>query len=321
LVTADENAPEPSTPGALLWSSVRRLLVETGPADGATFLHHDHLRSITLATAEGEVVGRRSFYPMGQVRDTVGYVDTYGYTGQEHDATGLIHFDWRYYDPQIGRWLSIDPAFATAQTDALGKLGESTTAYAYVANNFANLIDPTGLETGKTKAKTPSGTGKSTSKPSSTKVVKKRPAVKASLKSGVELSTGSVSATHTSGNVTATAKLKGPALTVGTDGSVSGTTGSVSGSVSYSVPNKSNGTTSVSIDATVTADPKMRVSPVSVSGDSSLSRSDSSYGTMTVSGKLTVGVPGNGTEASAKVSRSCRNGCTTALTGFFDMFR
>ncbi|MEL6180044.1 MAG: hypothetical protein AAFS10_13880, partial [Myxococcota bacterium] len=55
--------------GGLLWSSVRRLLVEQGPADKTTYLHHDHLRSITLATAlqNGSTVveGERSFYPLG----------------------------------------------------------------------------------------------------------------------------------------------------------------------------------------------------------------------------------------------------------------
>ncbi|MEL6178368.1 MAG: toxin TcdB middle/N-terminal domain-containing protein, partial [Myxococcota bacterium] len=97
--------------GPLLWSSVRRLFLdETGSS--TTFLHSDHLRSITLATqANGDqtqVVGQRNFYPLGMVREEVGYVDEYGFTGQEIDhSTGLVHFDWRYYDPRMGRWLSI----------------------------------------------------------------------------------------------------------------------------------------------------------------------------------------------------------------------
>ena len=133
-----------------LWSSVRRLLVETGPADGATFLHVDHLRSVTLATAsDGDgltIEGERAFYPLGAEREAVGYVDEYGFTGQEIDrATGLLHFDWRYYDPRVGRWLSVDPAFGTTTADNLMKFGEATTAYNYVAGNFINAHDPTGL--------------------------------------------------------------------------------------------------------------------------------------------------------------------------------
>ena len=139
--------------GPSLWSSVRRLLMETGPDDGVTFLHNDHLGSITLATGEvdGEhaVFGHRNFNPLGTERDdSWGYVDEYGFTGQEIDrSTGLIHFDHRYYDPVLGRWLSIDPAFATSTVANVSEFGEGTTAYNYVAGNFMNSIDPTGLTT------------------------------------------------------------------------------------------------------------------------------------------------------------------------------
>ncbi|MEO1270764.1 MAG: RHS repeat-associated core domain-containing protein, partial [Myxococcota bacterium] len=143
LVALDNNAPVPSEPGALLWSSVRRLLMETGPQ--TTFLHSNHLGSITLAT-DSDVVGQRGFTPAGQERGGVGYVDEYGFTGQEVDrSTGLVHFDWRIYDPSIGRWLSIDPLFEVATPAKLSRWGEATTAYAYVANNVVNRVDPTGL--------------------------------------------------------------------------------------------------------------------------------------------------------------------------------
>ena len=136
--------------GPMLWSAARRLLIETGPDDGATFLHHDVLGSITLATGtragELTVLGQRSFNPTGSERERWGYVDTYGFTGQEQDrSTGLIRFLWRYLDPVTGRWLSIDPAFSTTTAANISKLGESTTAYAYVGGNFANVYDPTGL--------------------------------------------------------------------------------------------------------------------------------------------------------------------------------
>ena len=142
---------EAGSSGPWLWSSVRRLMIETGPADGTTWLHHDHLGSLTLATAEVDgqtaVVGERSFLPLGQERALTGYVDEYGFTGQELDrSTGLLHFDWRYYDPNIGRWLSIDPLFATTSSANITNLGNSTTAYAYVGGNYTNLYDPTGLK-------------------------------------------------------------------------------------------------------------------------------------------------------------------------------
>ena len=45
-----------------------------------------------------------------------------------------------YLDPYLGRWLSIDPLFATSNAQNLGSFGESTTAYAYVAGNLGGLM-------------------------------------------------------------------------------------------------------------------------------------------------------------------------------------
>jgi len=76
----------------------------------------------------------------------VGFVDDLGFTGQILDtSTGLLHFDWRFYDPSLGRWTAIDPGFSRAGPKALGAPGESTSAYGYVGNNFTNARDPTGL--------------------------------------------------------------------------------------------------------------------------------------------------------------------------------
>ena len=137
--------------GRLLRSAARRLLVETGPE--LTFLHYDHLGSAVLATSalpqrQTAVHGRRAFYPGGIERDTlVGWVDPFGYTGQERDvATGLIHFADRYYDPELLRWSALDAAFAHVTPTNITKLGEATTGYAYVGNNLINTRDPHGRQ-------------------------------------------------------------------------------------------------------------------------------------------------------------------------------
>ncbi len=139
-----ETSANTSAPGRLLWSSVRRQLSETRTE--ITHLHHDHLGSITLAT-DGGVVGQRGFYPLGGERpEQIGYVDEYGFTGQERDrSTGLVHFDWRYLDTSTGRWVSMDPLFYKLSTGQMSSLGEFSTAYAYVGNNAINQTDPTGL--------------------------------------------------------------------------------------------------------------------------------------------------------------------------------
>ncbi len=114
-----------------------------------TQLHADHLGSLTVATADGALVGKRAFLPTGEPRDDdFGFVDVYGFTqegAQDETGSGLIHFKYRWLDPALGRWESPDPLFAAASAANLRRLGESTTAYAYVANGFGDHIDPTGL--------------------------------------------------------------------------------------------------------------------------------------------------------------------------------
>jgi RHS repeat-associated protein len=131
--------------GRMLLSGARRILYEALPA--ATWLGHDHLGSITVETDDqGAVIGRRSFTPFGAVRAQSGDADRYGFTGQETDDSGLLLFQFRELDATVGRWTAEDPAFAASSDGNIGRLGESTTAYAYVANDFANSVDPTGLD-------------------------------------------------------------------------------------------------------------------------------------------------------------------------------
>jgi RHS repeat-associated protein len=64
----------------------------------------------------------------------------YGYIGEEYDEeTGLLYLRNRYYDPEIGRFISPD--------SVLGVLSDPQTLnpYVYVRNNPINLIDPSGL--------------------------------------------------------------------------------------------------------------------------------------------------------------------------------
>jgi RHS repeat-associated protein len=62
-----------------------------------------------------------------------------GYTGHMEDpGTGLVYMQQRYYDPAIGRFLSVDP---------VGPLADSTNhfgRYHYAANNPYTNVDPDG---------------------------------------------------------------------------------------------------------------------------------------------------------------------------------
>ena len=65
--------------------------------------------------------------------------DNIGYSGKPLDEEiGLFYFGARYYDPQVGRFTSIDPAKVTAQNYY------SFNRYSYVNNNPYKYVDPDG---------------------------------------------------------------------------------------------------------------------------------------------------------------------------------
>jgi RHS repeat-associated protein len=102
----------------------------TSPTSPAYFLQ-DHLGStIALTDASGGVTERQQYEPCGS---SSGSSSTrYGYTGREMDeATGLMYYRARWYDPQQSRFISEDP---------IGGMNR----YAYVGNNPISRIDPMG---------------------------------------------------------------------------------------------------------------------------------------------------------------------------------
>jgi RHS repeat-associated protein len=83
----------------------------------------------------GQTTATERFDAWGKLEQAAGSVPTYGYTGREPDATGLIHYRARYYSPEIGRFVSRDP---------LG-LSAGINPYAYADGNPVLFNDPDGL--------------------------------------------------------------------------------------------------------------------------------------------------------------------------------
>lgn len=104
------------------------------------YVHTDALGSVVAMTdASGAVIETtREYEPYGQqLVPTV--QDGPGYTGHVQDAaTGLVYMQQRYFDPQIGRFLSVDPVQANPNT------GASFNRYVYASNNPYKFIDPDG---------------------------------------------------------------------------------------------------------------------------------------------------------------------------------
>ncbi|WP_031340037.1 RHS repeat-associated core domain-containing protein, partial [Xanthomonas maliensis] len=87
-------------------------LLATRNAGAITFQHTDALGSpIAVTNPAGQVVERTDYQPYGTPIGKT--VDGIGYAGQAMDgATGLTYMQQRYYDQDLGRFLSVDPVAA-----------------------------------------------------------------------------------------------------------------------------------------------------------------------------------------------------------------
>lgn len=103
------------------------------------YIHTDHLGTPIAATDEnGNVIERFEYEPYGlQVSGPV--TDGPGYTGHVEDAaTSLTYMQQRYYDPQIGTFLSVDPV--TAHSNPVSQFSR----YRYANGNPYAYTDPDG---------------------------------------------------------------------------------------------------------------------------------------------------------------------------------
>lgn len=109
--------------------------------DGLTdYYHTDHLGSTRLITNEsGNTVTDVSYMPFGEDVIT-GDNDSYLFTGKQKDASGLYYYGARYYDPEIGRFLTRDTLYGEI------KAPQTLNRYVYCLNNPLKYIDPTGNE-------------------------------------------------------------------------------------------------------------------------------------------------------------------------------
>lgn len=113
--------------------------------DGATLNVHwllgDHLgsTSLTVNASTGATATQR-FLPYGKQRGSTGTIPTErGWIGQTHDtSTGLQYLNARYYDPDTGRFSSVDPVVDVDQP-------ASSDRYGYGHSSPATKSDPGGL--------------------------------------------------------------------------------------------------------------------------------------------------------------------------------
>ncbi|QQQ02174.1 RHS repeat domain-containing protein [Lysobacter enzymogenes] len=140
----NDNYPEISRPHIYLGSSLLAT-VEWNRATSTAetkYYHTDALGSpVAVTNGAGQVIERTEWEPYGAAIGKPSY-DGVGYTGHVMDGrTDLINMQQRYYDPQIGRFLSVDPVTAYDNGDM-----RFFNRYIYATNAPYNFTDPDGRE-------------------------------------------------------------------------------------------------------------------------------------------------------------------------------
>ncbi|MGI6320321.1 MAG: RHS repeat domain-containing protein [Bacteroidales bacterium] len=120
---------------------LQEFLAVDKPEKEIFYFHKDHLGSSTqISDMSRRVIHHIEYMPTGELfAEQRDYWHTpYRFNGKELDEeTGLYYYGARYYTPELGIWLSVDP---------LSDKYPSMSAFMYCAGNPVVLVDPDGRE-------------------------------------------------------------------------------------------------------------------------------------------------------------------------------
>jgi RHS repeat-associated protein len=119
--------------------ALREQPMSGGTTAAVKYQHTDALGTpVAVTDAAKAIVETFEYEPYGQLVNST-LKDGPGFTGHVQDAaTGLTYMQQRYYDPQVGLFLSVDPV--TAYSNPLGMFNR----YWYANNNPYKFTDPDG---------------------------------------------------------------------------------------------------------------------------------------------------------------------------------
>ncbi|WP_444940663.1 RHS repeat-associated core domain-containing protein [Microbulbifer sp. ZKSA004] len=109
-----------------------------------TYLHTNGLGSVVAASDEGgDLLWRKVYMPYGTIHENGQAKNpAVGYTGHvQDDDTGLTYMGARYYDPELGRFLQMDPASVLDNVESNPMMFNR---YTYANGNPYRFIDPDG---------------------------------------------------------------------------------------------------------------------------------------------------------------------------------
>jgi len=134
------NTTKTYTRGLDLGGGIGSLIAQNIPGTNPTVQYYDYNdlgSTADLTTSTGTAANSYSYDAFGNLLTPQSSSDTnrYLFSTKEFDArSGLSYFQNRYYDPEIGRWLTPDP---------LGFV-DGVNPYLYCHNNPVNNVDPDG---------------------------------------------------------------------------------------------------------------------------------------------------------------------------------
>ena len=118
-----------------LWGANQDELIATNDQ----FTLCDHLGNVRdIVNADGKVIGHREYNAFGKVTRTTGKAECpFGYTGKMFDNQTQLQWNInRWYDTEVGRWVSEDP---------IGFAGGDLNLYRYVGTRVIISVDSLGL--------------------------------------------------------------------------------------------------------------------------------------------------------------------------------
>jgi RHS repeat-associated protein len=119
--------------------TVTKYLVGGKQVGTSFFVHHrDHLGSIQAVTDNlGAEVRRQKHKPFGDQHYASGsHLESKGWIGEREEETELLYLNARFFDPDVGRFVS---------PDSIVGLGQRLNRYSYASNSPTNLVDSSGL--------------------------------------------------------------------------------------------------------------------------------------------------------------------------------
>ena len=103
---------------------------------GQLYYHQDAIGStVAMTKPDGTLAGTRQYDAFGTPSNTPGTMPgSFWFAGEQYDPdTGLIYLRARYYDPALGRFLSVDPKIGDIKNT------QSLNPYAYAGNNSSAI--------------------------------------------------------------------------------------------------------------------------------------------------------------------------------------